>query len=295
MSSESTCELRPGVRKVRVKRGFTLVELLVVIGIIALLIAILLPALAKARAAAAQVSCASNLNSIGIAMIMYANETRFYPGSQCLGDGSPFGIWAPRLRQMCKGGQSVFWCPASEPSLQWKAGGYIAGAVKATQGEVGWGYNPGEYLLNVDRKQFSYGYNDWGCNSGEGLGGDCIAPMDRGEIAAATVVRPADMIAITDVVAKVPFGGAWLMNVDPQDPTQCPSNIHGGRCNVLFCDGHVVAKMQQEVCYFDVKKTLKQNGSSDSTSTVELTDPAQQASISRQWNRSNKSFVANYN
>jgi prepilin-type N-terminal cleavage/methylation domain-containing protein len=66
--------------------GFTLVELLVVIGIIAILIAILLPTLSRARARSQQTACMANLRSIGQSMLMYVNDNRdHYPDPETVG------------------------------------------------------------------------------------------------------------------------------------------------------------------------------------------------------------------
>ena len=60
----------------RSRHGFTLIELLVVISIIALLVAILLPALAKARIVALQLKCMSNLRQNGVVIRAYADDSK---------------------------------------------------------------------------------------------------------------------------------------------------------------------------------------------------------------------------
>ena len=69
------------IQKPRIARGFTLIELLVVISIIALLMAILLPSLHKAREQAKQTMCASNLQGFGRGFYLYAGENRDYLSS----------------------------------------------------------------------------------------------------------------------------------------------------------------------------------------------------------------------
>jgi prepilin-type N-terminal cleavage/methylation domain-containing protein/prepilin-type processing-associated H-X9-DG protein len=123
------------------RRAFTLVELLVVIGIIAILIGILLPSLAKARAISRRTACLSNMRQIGAAMQMFAQEHRLYLPKAWFNSSAGIGIvnytettqydklqetWGYRepmwgwdfvIVKYMKGNKEAFRCPADESAI----------------------------------------------------------------------------------------------------------------------------------------------------------------------------------
>jgi prepilin-type N-terminal cleavage/methylation domain-containing protein len=98
--------------------GFTLVELLVVIGIITILIGLLLPVVAKARAHAKWVQCQSNLRQCGIFMQTYANNWRGWCYPPGLGSGEPYEQrWPVHVFKPAVWNPPVLLCPVDhEPA-----------------------------------------------------------------------------------------------------------------------------------------------------------------------------------
>lgn len=225
------------------RRGFTLVELLVVIGIIALLISILLPALNRAREEGKRVQCLSNMRQVGVAAIMYTNEAKgMLPTS---GEGPPQ-----------KKFDWVYWQPASSAApyndpTQCSLARYLsATSPQAIANIYTCPSDPTDqhYSNYGGRPPYPYSYtiNAWISGDNSRVG-NSKSPNITPYILRITQVRRAsekiwfaeeDMNTINDGMFA-PEGSSGDTIADRHEVKRAAGTKTGeGRGNVVFCDGH---------------------------------------------------------
>lgn len=142
------------------KRRFTLIELLVVVAIIAILAALLLPALQQAKERGKNAACKNNLKQIAGGLAMYAGDFNgFIPYIYVLNSSSvPVNTWPFMLRGYIKN-IGTYLCPSDAETR-----GLYAGKTSFAQLEnSGWN---GGYLTGKNSSQFSYGMTDQTTKSG---------------------------------------------------------------------------------------------------------------------------------
>ena len=228
-------------RRTAASAAFTLVELLVVIGIISVLIAVLMPALGAARRQAQTIQCGSHLRTIGQAMQLYANDNKgriprdyWYDLEYKQGHilwaeafGKYVGHPLPEVRDLSPSRDrilgpefaqiGVYQCPAfpdERQVLDYVSNAWWAGVVGVSAP-----------LINVTRMP----------RSGQ------IVYLTEGN----SRTLPVDSFGIHDIfdVTHLPMNGTMVQG----SSRVLNDKRHGGRINLLYLDGHVDSKQFKEV------------------------------------------------
>lgn len=241
-----------------------------VIAIIAILASLLMPSLDKAKRAAKNTACKSNMHQLGLALTMYADDFNAYPYAL---DWPVTMFWYDALAPYYSSNRALLGCPA------FKGNRNVDEAVKWL-GTSFFYYTPAE--PGVLQNGVSYGYNAYGIASSGHIWSDNkvlgLGPSRPADGSVILPIKPADVRASADMIAA---GDSMYMPVTTNqtfsymltigDGARFSPDRHNGGLNIAYVDGHAQSVLVKRLAADD--DTARRRWNSDHEPHWELPIP----------------------